>query len=136
MPENLPASFRENLLFRRKIIFAQRDFPGILESIKNKKKFVMMTGLMPSGKFHLGHMLLVQQMIFYQNLGAKLYVTVADLEAYNTRGKNLEELRKIAIEQYLTNYIALGLKPKNLDFYFGVALFSLYLILIVYNNTL
>ena len=118
MPENLPASFRENLLFRRKIIFAQRDFPGILESIKNKKKFVMMTGLMPSGKFHLGHMLLVQQMIFYQNLGAKLYVTVADLEAYNTRGKNLEELRKIAIEQYLTNYIALGLKPKNLDFYF------------------
>src|SRR3989344_7432598 len=63
-------------------------------------------------------MLLTQQMIFYQNLGAKLYVTVADLEAYNTRGKNLEELRKIAIEQYLINYIALGLKPKNLDFYF------------------
>ena len=77
-----------------------------------------MTGLMPSGKFHLGHMLLVQQMIFYQNLGAKLYITIADLEAYTTRGKSLEELRKIAVEQYLVNYIALGLKPKNLDFYF------------------
>ena len=118
MPENLPSSFKENLLFRRKIIFAQRDFEKILDAIKEKKKFVMMTGLMPSGKFHLGHMLLVQQMIFYQNLGAKLYVTVADLEAYATREKSLEELKKIAIEQYLINYIALGLKPKNLDFYF------------------
>src|SRR3989344_2889682 len=118
MPDNLPKIFNENILFRRKIIFAQRDFPGILEAIKNKKKFVMMTGLMPSGKFHLGHMLLAQQIIFYQNLGAKLYITVADLEAYATRGKSLEELRKIAVEQYLVNYIALGLKPKNLDFYF------------------
>ncbi|MEK6819959.1 MAG: tryptophan--tRNA ligase [Nanoarchaeota archaeon] len=118
IPENLPKSFSDNVLFRRKIIFAQRDFSEILESIKNKKKFVMMTGLMPSGKFHLGHMLLTQQMIFYQNLGAKLYVAVADLEAYATRSKSLEELKKIAVEQYLTNYIALGLKPKNLDFYF------------------
>ncbi|HJZ18490.1 MAG TPA: tryptophan--tRNA ligase [Candidatus Nanoarchaeia archaeon] len=118
MPENLPNSFKENPLFRRKIIFAQRDFDRILDSVKNKKKFVMMTGLMPSGKFHLGHMLVAQQMIFYQNLGAKLYVTVADLEAYATRGKSLEELRKTAVEQYLTNYIALGLKPRNLDFYF------------------
>ena len=58
---SLPEPFRENLLFRRKIIFAQRDFERILESVKNRKKFVMMTGLMPSGKFHLGHMLIAQQ---------------------------------------------------------------------------
>ena len=47
-----------------------------------------------------------------------MYVTVADLESYATRGKSLEESRKTAVEQYLTNYIALGLKPKNIDFYF------------------
>ena len=115
---NLPKAFEENLLFRRKIVFAQRDFSEILNAIKNKKKFVMMTGLMPSGKFHLGHMLVAQQMIFYQKLGAKLYIAVADLEAYNSRNPNLEELRKIAIEQYLENYIALGLKPKNCEIYF------------------
>jgi len=40
------------------------------------------------------------------------------LEAYATRRKNLKELREVAIDQYLLNYIALGLKPKNLDFYF------------------
>jgi len=117
MPK-LPAVFEENVLFKRKVIFAQRDFEKILEAIKVKKKFVMMTGLMPTGKFHLGHMLLAQQMIFYQKLGAKLYIAVADLEAYNARQKSLKELREAAIDQYLLNYIALGLKPENCEFYF------------------
>lgn len=117
IPE-LPNKFNEDILFRRKIIFAHRDFEAILESISKKKKFVMMTGLMPSGKFHFGHMIVALQMIFYQNLGAKLYIAVADLEAYGNRKKSLEELKKIAIEDYLMNYIALGLSPKNVDFYF------------------
>jgi tryptophanyl-tRNA synthetase len=115
---NLPKVFTDNVLFRRKVIFAHRDIQRILEAKKNKKKFVMMTGLMPTGKFHLGHMILAQQMIFYQKLGAKVYIAVADLESYNARKQSLEESRKIAIDQYITNYIALGLKPKNCEIYF------------------
>ena len=114
----LPEVFNRNYLFRRGIVFAHRDFERIVDAVKNKKKFVMMTGLMPSGKFHLGHMLIAQQMIFYQRLGAKLYIAVADLEAYGTRQGSLEEMRKTAIEEYLINYIALGLNSKNCDFYF------------------
>lgn len=114
----LPEKFKKNILFRRKVVFAHRDFDRILDAVKNKRKFVMMTGLMPSGEFHLGHMLVAQQMLFYQKLGAKLYIAVADLEAYNAKQKSLEELRKVAIDQYLINYIALGLKPQNCDFYF------------------
>ena len=118
MPEDLPAVFKENHLFRRHIIYGHRDFFKIIDAVKNKEKFVMMTGLMPSGKFHFGHAMVVNQMLFYQNLGAKLYITVADIEAYNTRNPDLEELHKTALEEYLVNYIALGLKPKNIDFYF------------------
>ncbi len=114
----LPEVFNENVLFRRKVIFAHREFEKILDCIKNKKKFVMMTGLMPSGKFHLGHMILAQQFVFYQKLGAKLYIAVADLEAYNARKKSFKEMREVAINDYLLNYIALGLNPKNCEFYF------------------
>lgn len=116
MPK-LPKKF-DHVLFRRNIIFAQRDFERVIEAVEKKKPFVMMTGLMPSGKFHFGHKMVADQMIFYQNLGAKLYVTVADVEAYNTRSPELKELHKIAVEEYLTNYIALGLDTKNLDFYY------------------
>jgi tryptophanyl-tRNA synthetase len=114
----LPLIFNKEILFKRKFIFAHRDIQRILEAIKNKKKFVMMTGLMPTGKFHFGHMIIAMQMIFYQKLGAKVYIAVADLEAYNARGQSLEDSRKIALDEYIANYIALGLDPKKCDIYF------------------
>ncbi len=114
----LPEIFLKNVLFRRGIIFAHRDFRQIVEAVEQKKPFVMMTGLMPSGKFHFGHKLVAEQIIFYQSLGAKVYITVADIEAYNSRIPDMKQLRETAIKEYLTNYIALGLQPKNCDFYF------------------
>lgn len=119
--EDLPEIFKKNQLFRRKIIFAHRDFGRIVSAVQNKKKFVVMTGLMPTGKFHLGHAVLVNQMVFYQSLGAKIFIAVADLEAYNFRGQSLEESKKIALKEYIPNYIALGLKPKNVEIYFQSA---------------
>ena len=117
----LPDIKDPHLLMRRGVIFGHRDFGRILHAKKKRKNFAMMTGLMPSGKFHLGHRALAEQFIYYQDMGAKLYICVADIEAYNTRRKPLDELRKVAIEEYLLNYIALGLKPKNVDFYFQSA---------------
>jgi tryptophanyl-tRNA synthetase len=116
--KDLPESFGKNVLFRRGIVFAHRDFGKIVDAIEKKKKFVMMTGLMPTGKFHIGHMILAQQMVFYQKLGAKIYIAVADLEAWNARGQSLEESRKIALEEYIPNYVALGLDLKKADVYF------------------
>jgi tryptophanyl-tRNA synthetase len=106
------------LTMQRGVIFGHRDFDKIINAMSKKKKFVMLTGLMPSGKFHLGHKMVADEIIYLQQKGAKTYLLVADIEAYNMRGQSLEELRKTAIEEYLTNYIALGLKPKNCDFYF------------------
>jgi len=116
--KQLPDVFNKEILFRRKIIFAHRDIQRILEAVKNKKKFVMMTGLMPTGKFHLGHMILANQMAFYQKLGGKIYIAVADLEAYNARSQSLEESKKTAAEEYIINYLALGLSPSNCEIYF------------------
>jgi len=116
--KELPELFNKEILFRRKFIFAHRDIQRILDAIKNKKKFVMMTGLMPTGKFHIGHMMLAQQMIFYQKLGAKIYIAVADIESYNARNQSIEDSKKNAVEEYIKNYIALGLKPENCEIYF------------------
>jgi tryptophanyl-tRNA synthetase len=115
--KHLPKQF-DLPIFKRGIVFAHRDFKQIIEAIEKKKPFVMMTGLMPSGKFHFGHKMVADQIIFYQSLGAKIYLTVADLEAYNSRNPNLKELKKTAIKEYLTNYVALGLDLKKCDFYF------------------
>ncbi len=114
----LPKKFDDFLLFRRGIIYAHRDFDKILDAYKNKKPFAMMTGLMPSGRFHFGHKMVADEIIFYQKLGAKVYIAVADIEAYVSRDPDLKKLHDVAIKEYLTNYVALGLNLNKCDFYF------------------
>ena len=102
--------------FRRNIVFGHRDFYRIREAIKKKEKWAILTGLMPSGKMHFGHKIVIDQVIYYQGLGADINIAVADIEAYATRGYSLKEAEKIAIEEYILNYIALGLKPCRIYF--------------------
>jgi len=104
--------------FRRNIVFGHKDIGKILDAIKEKKPFVMMTGLMPSGKMHLGHKTVVDLIIFFQSLGAECYVLAADIEAYLTRNVKKENIRDVAENEYLLNYVALGLKPKKTKFYY------------------
>lgn len=105
-------------LMRRKVIFGHRDFGRVLDAIQNKKKFVVMTGLMPSGKMHLGHKLVIDQLIWYQRRKAKIYLCVADLEAYSARGVSFKDSLKYAVDEYLSNYLALGLDLRKCNVYF------------------
>lgn len=105
-------------LMQRGIVFGHRDFSIIADAIQKGRPWAMMTGLMPSGKFHFGHKMLADQIIYYQSIGARIYLCVADIEAYNMRQVSFKELKEIAINEYLLNYIALGLEPENVDFYF------------------
>ena len=102
--------------FRRKIVFGHRDFERIKDAIKNGKPWALLTGLMPSGKMHFGHKIVIDQAIYYQSIGADVNIAVADIEAYATRGYSLKEAERIAIEEYILNYIALGLEPCRIYF--------------------
>ena len=105
-------------LLRRKIIFGHRGFNTIQDSIKNKKPWVILTGLMPSGKMHLGHKMVIDEVIYYQSIGAEIAIAVADIEAYATRGYTLKETKDYALKDYIPNYIALGLKTNKCRIYF------------------
>jgi len=105
-------------LLRRGIIFGHRDFELISNSIKNKKPWVILTGLMPSGKMHLGHKMVIDEVIYYQSIGAEIAIAVADIEAFATRGLTLKQTKESALSEYIPNYIALGLKPDNCRIYF------------------
>jgi len=104
-------------LIRRGIIFGHRDFDKIVESIKKGNKFVVLSGMMPSGKMHFGHKMIVDQLIYYQKYNTEIYIPIADLEAYWARGIDFKTTKKLAIEEYITNYIALGLNPDKLTIY-------------------
>jgi tryptophanyl-tRNA synthetase len=62
--------------------------------------------------------MVADQIIWHQKLGAEIYICAADLEAYLMRNIPLEDAREIAVKEYLTNYLALGLKPEKVTFWF------------------
>ena len=62
---------------------------------------------------HIGHKMVVDQLIWYQKRGAEIYIPIADMESYSARGIDFSEAKRIAIEEYITNYIALGLDLDN-----------------------
>lgn len=102
----------------RGIIFGHRGMKEFLEAHEKGEDVAAITGIMPSGMFHLGHKLVVDQMLMFQEMGAEITLTAADIEAYNTREMSFEKSRELVIEEYLKNYVALGLDLDNTDFYF------------------
>jgi len=105
-------------LFRRGIVFGQRGFDLIQGAIDAKKPFAVLTGLMPSGPMHLGHKMVLDQAMYFHQAGGDLFVAVADIEAYATRGFSLEKARQLAIDEYIKSYIALGMQKKRCQVYF------------------
>ena len=107
-----------HMLHRRGIIFAHRDLNLVLGAHSSNKPFGVLTGLMPSGRMHLGHKMVIDQVKWFQDQGADVTIAVADLEALATRGVPLDECRRVAIEEYIANYAALGLDVENTEVYF------------------
>lgn len=105
-------------LHRRGIVFAHRELDLILEARRKANPFGVLTGLMPSGKMHLGHSMVIDQVKWFQDNGGDVTIAVADLESNATRGVSLEEGRKVAKEEYVAYYAALGLNPEKTSVYF------------------
>ena len=110
---------KPNRLMRRGVVFAGRDLKIIADAIKQKKKFYVLSGIMPTNeKIHFGTKMVVENIRYFQEHNADTYLLVADLEAAAARGVPLEEARKRAMEFHIPAYIALGLDPKKTTFYF------------------
>ena len=107
-----------SILFRRGVVFGHRDFHLIYDAMVSGKPFSILTGLMPSGKMHFGHKMVLDQVMYFQGQGATVHIAVADIEAWGARGMPFGLTRDLAIEEYLLSYIALGLKEDRCEVYF------------------
>ena len=112
---DLPAPTK---LHRRGIVFAHRDLDVILGAHQRKEPFGVLTGLMPSGRMHLGHSMVIEQVRYYQEMGADVTIAVADLESQATRGISLADGKASARKDYVANYAALGLLSDSTEVYF------------------
>ncbi|MBI2545184.1 MAG: tryptophan--tRNA ligase [Candidatus Aenigmarchaeota archaeon] len=114
-------------LYRRGIVFGHRDFGLILDAIKNKKPFAVLTGFNPSGPLHLGNLMILKEALFLQKLGADVYIPISNDETYVfKKSDSLEKATKNAYEYVIPTIIALGFDPKKTKIFISTQTPKLY----------
>ena len=114
MDSVLPRFKSPSLHMRRGIDFGQRDLARIADAVDNNSPFAVMSGIKPTGVFHLGNKMTADDMIYFQSLSKKatVFYGIADVEAYNDNGLTLQESSKFAV-QNVADILALGLDPER-----------------------
>ena len=103
----------------RGIDFGQRDLARILDEVDRNKPYAVMSGIKPTGDFHLGTKMTADDMVYFQSLSKKgtVFYAVADVEAYADNGLSFEQTAKIATRN-VADILALGLDPDRAVVYF------------------
>jgi len=110
MLRKLPDAHR---LMRRKVIFGHRGYEKIVDAIVRGEPFAVMSGFMPSGKVHLGGKMVMEEIIYHQQMGGDAFVAIADMEAHSVRGISWRDCERLGVEEYILSLIALGFKPEG-----------------------
>ena len=97
--------------FRRGIVSGQRDYAAIADAIEKKEKFYVMTGFMPSGHPHLGHLMVMKEVAWHTQMGATGSISIADREAHAVRGISWDKCKEFG-KEYLKCLFALGYDGK------------------------
>lgn len=110
--ESVRQKFIGNRFFRRKIIFGHRSLDDITKAIENDQPWAVMSGIKPSGPFHLGTLTTALEIVEFQKMGAKAYYCIADIESWEDNGITYEDAEESAIDN-LADILAVGLDPEK-----------------------
>ena len=97
---------------KRGIVIGQRDYTPIASCIHDRKPFHILTGFMPSGHPHLGHLMVIKEVVWHVRQGGNGYITIADREAHAVRDTSWEKCKEFGRE-YLACLYALGFEGKT-----------------------
>ncbi len=97
---------------RRGIVIGHRDYGQIAACIRDKRPFHILTGFMPSGHPHLGHLMVMKEVVWHVQQGGCGYITIADREAHAVRDTSWEKCDEYGRE-YLACLYALGFEGKT-----------------------
>ncbi len=88
-------------------MIGHRDYRPIVDAMNNNTPFHVLTGFMPSGHPHLGHLMVMKEVAWHVQQGGNGYVAVADREAHAVRNISWDKCNEYGRE-YLTCLYALG----------------------------
>jgi tryptophanyl-tRNA synthetase len=106
------------LAMRRGLVVAQMGYGDILALMSQKKPFTVVSGLNPSSQLHLGHKVLFDMLLEFQQMGGELYIPLTDDESYidgkvdklsdgtrNAKEKIIPILQRMGFDLNKTHYL-------------------------------
>lgn len=105
-----------SLYMKRGIVFGHRDFSRILSAMLKREEFAVLSGIKPSGEFHLGHLMTAKEIIYFQQHGAQTFYCIADVESYEDNKIPFEKSERTAVDN-VADMLVLGLDPKRAFIY-------------------
>lgn len=103
---------KPNMFMRRNVIFGHRGFDLVLDAIHKDQEFAVMSGIKPTGEFHLGNLMTASEVIYFQQQGGQAFYCIADVEAYQDNQISLQDSHKFAIGN-VADLLALGFDAKQ-----------------------
>jgi len=100
----------------RGVMFGHTDLGRVVEAIRKKQPFAVMTGIKPSSYYHLGSFITATEVIYFQQQGAHVSFCIADIESYADGRQTPQQTTKYAIDN-IADVLALGLDPKQAYIY-------------------
>ncbi|MHA2248864.1 MAG: tryptophan--tRNA ligase [Candidatus Kariarchaeaceae archaeon] len=100
---------KQHYFMKRGIMFGHTNLEPVIEAALNKKPFAVMTGIKPSGGYHVGSLSTVAEVVYFQQLGGRVSFCIADIESYIANGVPFDKAEKIAIDNIADCY-AMGME--------------------------
>ena len=97
---------------RRGIVIGHRDYRQIAGCISEKRPFHVLTGFMPSGHPHLGHLMVMKEVVWHVQQGGSGYIAIADREAHAVRDISWAKCDEFG-KEYLACLYALGFEGET-----------------------
>jgi len=95
---------------------ASYNFNRIAPLIENKNRFAVVSGFGVTGEMHLGSKLLIDQLAYYQKLGGKLFLPIADFDGIVVKGKSQQFIKRHTLN-FLRHFKAGGIDLKKCEIY-------------------
>lgn len=110
--QSVASLISDNFYLRRGMLVGHRDLPQFIAAAEAGQEVAILSGIKPTGVFHIGSKITADQMIYFQRRyrNARLFYAIADLEAYMDNGQSLEESERIATVN-VADMLALGMDP-------------------------
>lgn len=94
--------------------FGHLGLESVVEAIELGLPWAVVSGINPSGPLHFGHVSIFNQLLWYQEQGAEIFIPITNDETYLTgKADSLDESRRIAYEQVIPSIAAFGFDPER-----------------------